>query len=96
MTITVCSMLVMLCSILTGLIVEAVKKMGDITKPNITTAAVSVIVGAVVSIGYILYYGIAFNAQVVIIVLAIIVLSWLCAMLGYDKVMQTLAQVKGE
>lgn len=94
MTLTTGSILLMLCSVLTGLIVEAIKKMMDTKKHNITAAVVSIVVGAAVPIGYILYNGMAFDKTVALYVVSIIVLSWLCAMLGYDKVVQTITQVK--
>ena len=94
MTLTTGSILLMLCSVLTGLIVEAIKKMTTVRKPNITAAVVSIIVGAVVPIAYILYKAISIDTTAVLYVISLIVLSWLCAMLGYDKVIQTLTQLK--
>lgn len=94
MSLTVGGFLLMVCSVLTGLIVEAIKKMGDIKKPNVTACIVSIIVGAIVPFGYILYNNIALDANAVMYIVSLIILSWLCAMLGYDKVIQTLTQIK--
>lgn len=94
MTLTVGGFLLMICSVLTGLIVEGIKKMVEVRKPNIVACIVSIVVGAVVPIGYIINQSIPIDTNAVMYVLSIIVLSWLCAMLGYDKVIQTLAQIK--
>lgn len=94
MTIEVGSILLMLCSVLTGLIVEAIKKMVDIKKPNITAAIVSIVVGAVIPIMYILYNAIVLDTTAVLYIISLIFLSWLCSMLGYEKVVQTLTQTK--
>ncbi len=88
------TMLVMICSVLTGLIVEAIKNMVEVKKPNIVAAVVSVIVGVAVSIAYMVYASIAVDATVIIYIVSIVLFSWLCAMLGYEKVMQTIVQIK--
>lgn len=88
--------LLALSSVLTGLIVEAIKKLKDVEKPNIVAAIVSVIVGLAVSVGWVLISKIAVSVEVILFVIALIVLSWLCSMLGYDKVIQTIAQILGK
>jgi hypothetical protein len=93
MTISVGSFILLLCSVITGLIVEAIKKMFVISKPNILAAIVSIVVGIAVSVGYIMLTGTAFSTTVVLYIISIVVLSWLCAMLGYDKVIQTISQI---
>lgn len=75
---------------LTGLVTEAVKKILDEhnktyhsnTLAGITSAVLSLLVG----IGYVILAGIAFTEQIVVLLIALILLSWLCAMVGYDKV----------
>ena len=91
---TMGSFLLALCSVVTGLIVEAIKKMIEVKRPNIVTAIVSVIVGVIIPCGYMLDKGIAFDIHSIIYIIAIVFLSWMCAMLGYDKVSQTLTQVR--
>ena len=87
--------LVALCSVLTGLIVEAIKKMaGGLKADNIVAAIVGVLVGTIIPVGYILYTGIEFNIQNILTIIGIAILSWLCSMLGFDKVMQTIRQIK--
>lgn len=94
MTISMGSFLLLLCSVLTGLIVEAIKKMWVIDKPNILAAIVSVIVGIAVSTGYVILTGTEFNLVVLLYAVSLVVLSWLSSMLGYDKIIQTLSQLR--
>lgn len=94
MTISIGSFILMVCSIMTGLIVEAVKKMVHVDKPNILAAVVSVLVGVIVPLCYIAKNNIPMDITAVLYVISIVVLSWLCAMLGFDKVMQTISQIK--
>lgn len=97
MSMQISMFLLIVCSTMTGLIVEAIKKMKDgITKINVLTAIVGTIVGVFIPVGYILYTGIGFNTQNILTIISITILSWLCSMLGFDKVMQTLKQIKGE
>ena len=84
----------MVCSIMTGLITEAIKKIVVIDKPNIVAAIVSVIVGIAIPVGYIMANNLSFDTTAVLYIISIVVLSWLCSMLGYDKVMQTIAHIK--
>lgn len=94
MTITIGSFILMICSLLTGLIVEAIKKMVTVDKPNIVAAIVSVVVGIAIPIGYIIYNNLAFDTTAVLYTISLVVLSFLCSTLGYDKVIQTLNQLK--
>lgn len=94
MTISIGSFILMICSIMTGLIVEAIKKMVHVDKPNILAAIVSVIIGIAVPVGYIMANNLSFDTTAFLYIVSIVVLSWLCSMLGYDKVMQTIAHIK--
>lgn len=69
--------------------------MGEIKEPNLLAGAVSVVVGLMVGVGYILLNHIAFTFASLASVFVLILFSWLVAMLGYDKVMQTIGQIKG-
>ena len=89
----------MLASALTGLIVQAIKILmaenhAVMKKPNTVAGIVAVVLSAVLGIGYVMYTATAWTVQIVLALIALAILSWLCAMLGYDKVMQTLAQLK--
>lgn len=88
------SVILLISSVFTGLIVEAIKKMWNVDKPNILAAIVSVVVGLIVALSYVAVYSIEVNVTTVLFVFSNIVLSWLSAMLGYDKVVQTLAQLR--
>lgn len=75
---------------LTGLVTEAVKKILDehnkTYHSNTLAGIVSAVLSLLVGIGYVIIAGIAFTAQIVVLLIALILLSWLCAMVGYDKV----------
>lgn len=85
-------------SSLTGLVTEAVKKVLNERNvkyySNTLTGICSCIVSLCISIGYISYNELAFDGKTITTTLALIFLSWLCAMTGYDKVIQTLTQFK--
>lgn len=87
-------------SALTGLVTEAIKKIiaeRNATYPaNILAGLVSLVLSAVVGTGYILLSGIGFTTQVIVYLIALLFMSWLCAMVGYDKVMQTISQFKSQ
>lgn len=83
---------------LTGLVTEAFKKMiGDerVHSPNLLAAIVSIIVAGAVCAWYIVMHDIALSTKVWAQIVALIILSWLCAMCGFDKVRQTIEQLIG-
>ena len=86
-------------SVLSGLTVEAIKKMFKDYKvswhANILSAVVSAILSIAVSAGYIVYTGTALTAQLIVLIIALIFLSWLCSMVGYDKLKQCIEQISG-
>lgn len=85
-------------STLTGLTTEAIKMMlADRNKTyysNILTAIIAIIISIAVGIIYIVLNGIGFNANSIISLIVLAFMSWLCAMVGYDKVMQAVSQFK--
>lgn len=85
-------------STLTSLATEALKTMlvehGVKYHGNTLAGLVALIMSAAVGIAYIILMEIAFSAQVVIYLIALIFMSWICAMIGYDKVVQTISQLK--
>lgn len=84
-------------SILTGLFVEAIKKaLGDKYdySSNLLAGIVSVVLSVLVSSGYYVLTDMTFSADLVVYLTALILLSWLCAMIGYDKVIQAIGQIK--
>ena len=88
-----------LISVLTSLTVEALKKIFDEKHINYSSNLLAVIVSTILTIalcvGYVLYFGIPFTIQTVIIMIALVFLSFLSATVGYDKVVQLLKQIKG-
>lgn len=85
-------------STLTGLFTEAIKKWldewGKKYYPNALAGYVAIGLSIAVGIAYIILVGAVLNAQTAVYLIALILLSWLCAMVGYDKVMQAIAQFK--
>lgn len=81
---------------MTSLITEAIKKMlsDNGFSKNILAGIVSVVVSIAVSIGYLILSHTAASQEIIVYIVVLIVLSWLCAMLGYDKVMQTITQLR--
>lgn len=85
-------------SALSSLVTEAVKKV--LTEHNVNYHAntlvgiVSVILSAAIGVAYIVLTGTTFTAQMVVYLIAHVFMSWLCAMVGYDKVVQTISQFK--
>lgn len=87
-------------SALTGLVTEAIKKIiaerNATYRANTLAGLVSLVLSAIVGTGYILLSGIGFTTQVIVYLIALLFMSWLCAMVGYDKVMQTISQFKSQ
>lgn len=85
-------------STLTGLVTEAVKKLiaerNATYRANTIAGLVSLVLSAAVGTGYILLSGVGFTTPIIIYLIALIFMSWLCAMVGYDKVIQTISQFK--
>lgn len=88
----------LICSTMTSLVTEAVKVLlKERNKPyraNALAAIISVIVAAAISAGYLILTKTAITGSVAVCVIALIVLSWLCAMVGYDKVVQAISQLR--
>lgn len=89
---------VLITSTLTGLATEAVKKIliehGKKCYANTLAGVVSLVLSLAIGIGYMLVSSIAFTAQVIVYIIALVFISWLCAMVGYDKVVQAISQFK--
>ncbi len=98
MTIEIFLLGLLIASTLSGLATEAVKKLLDEHEKNYYSNTLAGIVSAVVSVllggGYVIYTATPVTAQAVIAIVALVLMSWLCAMVGYDKVMQAIEQFK--
>lgn len=85
-------------STLTALVTEAVKKI--MTEHNIEYRAntlagiVSTVLSAALCVGYIVIANTGFTSHITVYLIAQIFMSWLCAMIGYDKVIQAISQFK--
>lgn len=85
-------------STLTGLVTEAVKKtlveFDKTYKANTLAGIVAAVLSAAVGASYIILTNSVFTSQMVVYLIAMIFMSWLCAMVGYDKVIQAISQFK--
>lgn len=84
-------------STFTSLVTEGVKKLMAERNieyyANTLVAIISVVLSTAISVGYMVVTGMTCTAQTVVVVVALVVLSWLCAMVGYDKVVQAICQI---
>lgn len=85
-------------STLTGLVTQAIKKWLDEREKkyyaNALAGYVSIGLSIAVGIAYVILVEAAINAQLMVYLISLIFLSWLGAMIGYDKVIQTISQFK--
>ena len=88
----------LMASTLTSLGTEAVKSImaeHDVTyRANTLAGIVSLIVSSAIGVCYVIVSGITFTSQVIVCLVALVFMSWLCAMVGYDKVIQAISQFK--
>lgn len=88
----------MVVSLLTGLVTEAIKKImvenGKEYKANTLAGIVSIVLAPATCVFYAVNTNMAFNEQFITGAIALTFMSWLCSMVGYDKVVQTFAQFK--
>lgn len=85
-------------SVFTSLTTEAVKKvLAERNKKyyaNTLAGIIAVLVAVAVGVSYILLADIGFTTGNLICLAALAFLGWLCAMVGYDKVIQAISQFK--
>ena len=86
-------------SVITSLFVEAVKKALDTSKvayaSNVLVLCIAVLVGGFGTVFFYVCNDIAFTLKNIIAILMMVCANWLVAMVGYDKVMQAITQLKG-
>lgn len=86
-------------SLFTGLTVEAIKKLlKDFNKKipnNILASVVSIILALVISLAYSVIAKVPMDGVYWIAVGFLMFCSWLCSMVGYDKVRQSIEQIIG-
>ena len=84
-------------SVLTSLTVEAIKKILNEKhidySANLLAVIVSTVLTVAICIGYILYWGVPITVQNIVVIIALVFLSFLSSTVGYDKVVQLLKQI---
>ena len=87
-----------LMSAIVGLTTEAVKMILDERNikyyANALAGIVSMVMSSAAGIAYLVLTGTAFTAPAIVSIIMFVFANWLCAMVGYDKVIQTIAQFK--
>ena len=91
-------LVLLLTSTLSSLATEAVKKVlsehNTKYRANTLVGIVALILSSAIGIGYAMLTGITITQQAIVYLVALVFMSWLCAMVGYDKVIQTISQFK--
>ena len=91
-------LMLLIVSTLTGLATEAIKvclkERGKSYHANGLAGVVAVVLSLMVGVAYIVLFEIAFTAKIAVFLIALVLLSWLAAMVGYDKVVQAISQLK--
>jgi len=99
MTVELFLVLLTVLSVLTSLFTEGIKKFLDSMKleyaSNILVLIVAVLVGGIGTAVFYLWNDIAFTSLNIICLFLMMCANWLGAMIGYDKVMQAIKQIKG-
>lgn len=98
MTLEVFLLGLLIVSTLTGLTTEAIKKwLQERNKSyysNALAGYVAVGLSVVIGAAYVVLSGATLNAQMAVYLIALVFLSWLSAMVGYDKVVQAISQFR--
>lgn len=87
--------LVFALSTVSSLFTEAIKKVVNVTKPTLLVGVLSAIFGWGGGVIAYLLMGIAFTQTSIICLILLAPTIWLCATLGYDKVMEVIKQFIG-
>ena len=100
MTIETFLMLLLAVSVFTGLFTEAVKivmdGLGAKYCSNVLAGGVAVILSVLVSAAYVVLTEMVYTDKMMVYLVALVLLSWLSAMVGYDKVIQAILQIRGK
>ena len=100
MTVEVFMTMLFAVSVVNSLLTEAVKQVFDefekTYSSNIIAGIVSVVVGGFICYSHAMFSGVEPNHLLFITYIAFVVMSWVCAMVGYDKVMQAVKQITGK
>lgn len=95
MTIELFMFLFTIGSLASSLLTQAMKKALQNISTNITALVSAITVGGIGTICAYALMGIPLTPQNIICIVLMIVCMWVGSMIGYDKVMQTISQIKG-
>lgn len=95
MTIQLFMFLFTIGSLVSSLMTEAIKKSFESVSTNIIALADSILIGGIGTVFAYILIGIPFTLANVICIILMAVCIWIGSMVGYDKVMQTILQIKG-
>lgn len=95
MSLTLFITLVTILSLISSLITQGIKKTYNTTKPTLVVAIVSAVTGWGGGIAAYILMGIAFTPASIVALILLAPTIWLCATLGYDKVMEVIKQIGG-
>lgn len=97
-TLEVFLMCLLVVSTVTGFATEAVKTIltehNKTYKANTLAGVMAAIISIIVGVGYVLLMNSTFAVQSAMFILALTISGWLCAMVGYDKIIQAIEQFK--
>ena len=100
MTVEMFLALLTILSIVTSLLTQGMKAFLDSLKvtyaSNVLVLAVAIVVGGVGTAVFYMWNDIAWTTLNIICIFLMICANWLGAMLGYDKVIQAIKQMKGK
>lgn len=101
MTIEIFMAMLFVVSVANSLITEAVKKCFDSFEKtyssNIIAGIVSAAVGGFMCYWHFIYSGASETNEILILsYVSFVAVSWICAMVGYDKVVQAINQITGK
>lgn len=95
MTVPIFLAMVTSLSLVDSLLTEAIKKSFKVTKPTLVAAVLAIIVGWGGGACAYLLKDIPFTTNSIICLGLMAPIIWLCATLGYDKVMEIIRQILG-
>ena len=100
MTFDLFLILLTILSVVTSLLTEGIKKFLDSLKvtyaANIVVLCVSVVVAGIGTSVFYMWNNFEWTTLNIICIFLMVVANWLGSMLGYDKVMQALTQIKSK
>jgi hypothetical protein len=94
MTIEIFLFLFTIGSLISSLLTEAIKKMDLNMSVNIIALIDAMVVGFLGTIAFYLIMGIVWTPTNIVCIFLMTFCIWIGSMIGYDKVMQTIAQLK--